>query len=208
MRQPDRVSAEERCAHGAVLLRLHDGDGNLVRKAAPEGTTLYIGSYLEVSTAVTPPPPLPSPTPQPGLDYKVILPVASNGGAFYIDGHMVPPTKYYLFNGQRVAMRQAYESTVTYLYHDHLGSIVATSDGESTCYWPYGDARTIVAGGVDTSYKYTGQRLDSYINLYQMGSRWYDPALGRFISPDTIVPSPGDPQSLNRYAFVLNNSLR
>ena len=32
--------------------------------------------------------------------------------------------------------------------------------------------------------------------------------LGRFISPDTIVPEPGNPQALNRYSYVLNNPLR
>jgi hypothetical protein len=36
----------------------------------------------------------------------------------------------------------------------------------------------------------------------------YSPALGRFLSPDTIVPAPGDPQSLNRYAYTLNNPLK
>jgi hypothetical protein len=40
------------------------------------------------------------------------------------------------------------------------------------------------------------------------GARFYDGALGRFISPDTIVPEPGDPQALNRYSYVLNNPLR
>ncbi len=32
--------------------------------------------------------------------------------------------------------------------------------------------------------------------------------LGRFVQPDTIVPEPGNPQSLNRYAYVTNNPLR
>jgi len=39
-------------------------------------------------------------------------------------------------------------------------------------------------------------------------ARYYDNALGRFIQADTIVPSPANPQSLNRYAYVLNNPLR
>jgi hypothetical protein len=39
-------------------------------------------------------------------------------------------------------------------------------------------------------------------------ARYYHPALGRFVSADTIVPEPGNPQSLNRYAYVLNNPLR
>ena len=40
------------------------------------------------------------------------------------------------------------------------------------------------------------------------GARWYDPQVGRFLQPDTIVPQPGDPQSLNRYSYALNNPLR
>jgi hypothetical protein len=41
-----------------------------------------------------------------------------------------------------------------------------------------------------------------------MGARWYDPDLGRWISPDSIVPDPANPQSLNRFSYCLNNSLR
>jgi len=33
------------------------------------------------------------------------------------------------------------------------------------------------------------------------------PEIGRFISPDTIVPEPGNPQSYNRYAYVRNNPM-
>ncbi len=39
-------------------------------------------------------------------------------------------------------------------------------------------------------------------------ARRYDPALGRFIQPDTLVPDPGDPQALNRYSYVGNNPVR
>jgi RHS repeat-associated protein len=34
------------------------------------------------------------------------------------------------------------------------------------------------------------------------GARYYDPAIGRFISADTIVPDPENPQQLNRYSYV------
>ncbi len=59
-----------------------------------------------------------------------------------------------------------------------------------------------------TDRQYTGQRWDADLGLYDYRARTYDPALGRFIQPDTVVPEPGDPQSLNRYAYVLNNPLR
>jgi RHS repeat-associated protein len=61
---------------------------------------------------------------------------------------------------------------------------------------------------VDTPYRYTGQREESGIGLYYYNARWYDASVGRFIQPDTIVPEPSNPQSLNRYAYVLNNPVR
>jgi len=39
-------------------------------------------------------------------------------------------------------------------------------------------------------------------------ARYYDSALGRFIQADTIVPSPANPQSLNRYSYAVGNPLR
>jgi hypothetical protein len=41
-----------------------------------------------------------------------------------------------------------------------------------------------------------------------MGARFYDSALGRWISADTIVPDPANPQSFNRYSYVLGNPCR
>jgi hypothetical protein len=37
---------------------------------------------------------------------------------------------------------------------------------------------------------------------------YYDPELGRFIQPDTVIPDLGNPQSYNRYSYVMNNPLR
>ena len=64
------------------------------------------------------------------------------------------------------------------------------------------------AGTTPTTYRYTGQRSEATIGLYYYGARWYDPALGRFIEADTIVPEPGNPKALDRYAYVYNNPLR
>jgi len=40
------------------------------------------------------------------------------------------------------------------------------------------------------------------------GARYYLPELRRFISADTIVPDPGNPQAFNRYAYVYNNPIK
>jgi len=34
---------------------------------------------------------------------------------------------------------------------------------------------------------------------------YYDPLIGRFTQPDTIIPNPANPQDLNRYTYVRNN---
>ena len=41
-----------------------------------------------------------------------------------------------------------------------------------------------------------------------MNARWYDSSIGRFISADTIVPDPTNPQSFNRYSYVRNNPVK
>jgi len=63
-------------------------------------------------------------------------------------------------------------------------------------------------GTSDVAYKYTGKERDTTTtDLYFYEARYYDPVLGRFISPDTIVPSPTDPQALNRFSYVVNNPI-
>ena len=44
--------------------------------------------------------------------------------------------------------------------------------------------------------------------LYDYVARAYDPALGRFISADTIVPGAGNPAAFNRYSYALNSPIK
>jgi RHS repeat-associated protein len=75
-------------------------------------------------------------------------------------------------------------------------------------YKPYGQARWI-SGTIPTDWRFTGQRSDeASIGLYDFRARYLDPRIGRFISADTIVPEPGDPQNLNRYTYVRNNPVK
>ncbi len=74
-------------------------------------------------------------------------------------------------------------------------------------YYPYGETRAAISTP-PTDRLYTGQRWEEGLSLYDYRARCYHPVLGRFISADTLVPEPGNPQSLNRYAYVTNNPLR
>jgi RHS repeat-associated protein len=62
-------------------------------------------------------------------------------------------------------------------------------------------------GTLPTQRTFTGQYSDA-TGLMYFNARYYSGALGRFVSADSIVPGAGEPQALNRYAFVLNNPLR
>jgi len=54
---------------------------------------------------------------------------------------------------------------------------------------------------------FTGHEMEPDVGLINMNARMYDPALGRFLQADTVVPNPGNLQAYNRYSYVLNNPL-
>ena len=100
-------------------------------------------------------------------------------------------------------------SVVYYLHSDHLGSATLATDDtgarvSALRYTPFGETRH---GDAPTDFRFTGQREEDF-RWYDYGTRFYSPGLGRFVSADTFVPDPGNPQSLNGYAYVLNNPLR
>jgi RHS repeat-associated protein len=99
----------------------------------------------------------------------------------------------------------------SYFRHvDWLGSSrLATRWDHSTYskteYAPFGESYN-EAGNMDRSF--TGQDQDSASGLYDFMFRRYYPIAGRWISPDPAGISavdPANPQSWNRYAYVLNN---
>jgi len=109
-----------------------------------------------------------------------------------------------------VALRQG--GTLYYLLTDHLGSTALTVDSSGVKvgelrYRAYGETR-YTWGTTPTSRRFTGQLEEGTIGLYDYGARFYDPLLGRFLSADTVVPNPDNPQAFNRYSYCLNNPLR
>ena len=54
---------------------------------------------------------------------------------------------------------------------------------------------------------YTGHEHHYWFGLINMNARLYDPALGRFLSPDPYVQMPDFTQNFNRYSYCLNNPL-
>jgi RHS repeat-associated protein len=211
---------------------VYDGNDARVQVTKPDGSkTIYLGALAEIEIAA-------------GL---------------------VTTRSYYYAGNIRVAVRTQVTSTNTlnYLLTDHLGStsVVVNPSGAVVArqlYAPYGTVR-YSSGVLPTQAGYTGQIADSSTGLMYYNARYYDPAIGRFISADSIVPGedkaslkpltvdfheaqfvlglngenaftlqngfwfqlsrqekqqakhpfgPGDPQTLNRYAYVLNNPVK
>lgn len=131
---------------------------------------------------------------------------------YYFGGHfhLLKPedtTIKYIFAGNlRIAK---IVNNVTFFYHkDHQGSTIYTTsqnNSEEISYYPYGTTRS---GQISDKYKFTDQEYDSEIGLYNYNARLYDPVIGRFITPDALVPDMYDPQSLNPYVYCRNNPLK
>ena len=122
--------------------------------------------------------------------------------------------------GRKIASFNAQATVALYPLHDALGSVKVVTDRygavlEQNTYKAYGKLDYGSLGFIYSSDRYTGQ---TYVRgttsvyggsgLYWYNSRFYDPEIGRFVQPDTIVPSLDDPQTLNRYTYVLNNPFR
>jgi RHS repeat-associated protein len=140
------------------------------------------------------------------------------GGSYEIqgDGPTAKTIRYYAFGGISVGFNDG--SGLKFLLTDHLGSVVAVTDSSGTLlneqrYLPFGEVRE-VAGTNQTDFGYTGQRnLDAQGNTFSLGlmdynARFYDPLLGRFIQPDTMIPNFASSGSFNRFSYVLNNPIR
>jgi len=100
------------------------------------------------------------------------------------------------------------DGTVEWILSDQLGSpntIIDATTGATTrrLFDPFGTVR--FDDGVETDRSFTGQYGDPSTGLLFYNARYYDPLVGRFVSPDSIVPDPANPQDLNRYSYVRNN---
>jgi RHS repeat-associated protein len=63
------------------------------------------------------------------------------------------------------------------------------------------------SGNLQTDRTYTGQKQDGTGLLYY-NARYYDPALGTFLSPDTIVPDASAVIDYNRFLYARANPLK
>lgn len=185
----------------------YDKNGNLI--AGPNGRKYVFGLDNRISRAET------------SATYSLykydevgnrIVETTSNGTRTFVSGLYECSARdcyRFIYAGSRLIARQKSASAeIEYIHQDILNSTTIITNEKGSLirkiqYRAYGGG----AGGANTttSRLYTGQDWDSSTGLYYYQTRFYDPQIGRFISPDSNSPDPSYPRNLNRYCYALNN---
>lgn len=161
-------------AGGSTATYTYDADGNRLIERDATGSTLYLPDGTELRRN------------------------ASTG--------VVTGTRYYAHNGSTVAMRTA--AGVTWLATDPHGTgMQAISAGSGAVVNrrvdPFGNPRDGPPVAWPDTHGFLNKPIDPATGLSHLGAREYDPALGRFVTPDPEL-DPLDPQSLSGYSYADN----
>ena len=104
---------------------------------------------------------------------------------------------------------------INYHHADHLSGTNMETDEtgkviEAVDYYPFGSIRLDeTTGTYKNPHKFTGKELDADTGLYYYSARYYNPAIGRFISQDPWGKLDNkDPQSFNKYSYAKNNPFK
>lgn len=141
-----------------------------------------------------------------------------------VENGKISSTNYIFVFGKAVAILSQDANDiedVKYIHHDHLGSIQAYSDElgklyQELSYDAWGVRRNpdtwvvfdvVASSNAYNDHGFGGHEHIDLFELVNMDGRMYDPVVGRFISADPFIQSPDFTQSLNRYAYCINNPL-
>ena len=155
----------------------YDFTGQRVAESGPNGVTWYVFDGLSVLLEV-------------GSDRKARAALVPGVSRTRLD-LTEPLTEWYL--------------------HDGLGSVVMLTDvlGNPTQeYWyaVFGAVRNVVRDPFNR-YRFVGLAHDDVTGLIYMNARWYDPAVGRFVSRDPLRGDPTSSQAGHRYVYAGNDPL-
>jgi RHS repeat-associated protein len=143
-------------------------------------------------------------------------------GSFIYNGNVGNMSLDYALNSEGM-IKAAGSPQFHYFLKDHLGNTRAViydadADGQldltssellqQTDYYPFGMPFEPAPFGADNKYLYNGKEMQEDaiggvgLDWYDYGARFYDPALGRFHTPDPIAPFiPG----ITPYNYAFNN---
>ena len=111
--------------------------------------------------------------------------------------------KYNFFNGAK--------SEYIYYTQNAHGDVVNLTDAEGNVTKTYTYDAFGVEKNIDSSdtnaFRYCGEYYDTETGTIYLRARYYNPAIGRFISRDSYAGKASDPLSLNLYTYCHNNPI-
>jgi RHS repeat-associated protein len=149
----------------------------------------------------------------------------SDGTLYWLDDSFEPlsigttsgsVTKDFVFvGGKRIAYVSLSSGNPYYYLSDRLGSTAVVSSGDGKAvqweadFFPFGAQRTVITNLVNVPYQFTGYEYDSGNGYNYAVARFEAGRWGRFLSADPYLGSAdlGNPQSLNRYSYVMNDPI-
>jgi len=144
----------------------------------------------------------------------------NNGGPVYYLHDLSGQISVYSANGNNqckdeifAGSRHLAEYSVTpyYFHNDWLGTQrvrSSTSGIAETCQsGVFGENMQCNVSNYDSPLHFTSQQRDAESGNDYFGARYYGSNSGRFMSPDPVGGDIGNPQTLNRYAYVINDPL-
>jgi RHS repeat-associated protein len=160
--------------------QLSDGDGNRVSKTVGGVTTQYLVDDL-------------NPT-----GYAQVLDELTGGAV----------TRTYTYGLQRISQRQVVNSTWTLSFYSYDGGghvrQLTNSAGAVTDTFDYDAFGNDInhAGSTPNNYLYRGEQYDPDLGLYYLRARYFNPAMGRFLSRDPNVGYIDEPATLHKYGHA------
>ena len=122
-------------------------------------------------------------------------------------------TAYYVY-GLGLIFQIKPGGTARYYHYDSRGSTIAMTDTKGAivsayAYDPFGRIRDMLEIS-ENRFRYLGRHgiTDENNGFSCVRARYYNARRGRFITKDPLTGKDGDPQSLNRYIYALNNPVR
>ncbi|MEP3889928.1 MAG: RHS repeat-associated core domain-containing protein, partial [Hellea sp.] len=153
------------------------------------------------------------------IDGKTIYNVYDNTGRLVHVDEVTDGKETDYLHGMGQTLARIENNVFTYLHPDHLGSPQAGTKGQGNPvaqygdvawnqhYTPFGEALISNAAN-DNQGGFTGHIKDKATGLNYMQARYYDPKIGRFLSPDpgTFLEK-SYPGQFNRYAYTWNDPI-
>jgi len=127
-------------------------------------------------------------------------------------GHIIAETNQsgqmlaeYIYLGDQLLTMIKPGEAAYYFHNDHLGTPQVLTDGNGSVAWkaaytPFGEAVISVAT-VENPFRLPGQYYDPETGLHYNYFRYYNPQIGRYITPDPIGLEGG----INLFSYVGNN---